>query len=308
MFLTKEKPEPAKEPDIIIVGGGKGGVGKSCLAVNMSVEIARRGWRAVIVDADLGCSNIETLLGMPPGAPLDDYFFDGDEGSLNSMITTSPYDNLSIVPGASGLLEATAPGDAHLKRFRSAIRTLDADVVVVDLDAGTRRDTLDLFLMASKSGIIVTTPEKTSMDNAFKFVRAVLFRKIGLFYKSPEVAQLLRHNETLPDFLASVEGCSAFERPVRDRIVNEVHALADSISPRIVVNRARNGYEAMVASNIVSKYIRNYLLIEPDLVGYVLFDKRIPEAVNSGKPFVVKLPKHKVTRNISTISNRLGYF
>lgn len=308
MFLTKEKPEPAKDPDIIVVGGGKGGVGKSCIAVNMAVEIARRGWRVVIVDADLGCSNVETLLGMPSGSPLDDYFFEGEEASLNAMIVPTPYENLSIVPGATGLLEATAPGDAHLKRFRNAIGNLDADVVVVDLDAGTRRDTLDLFLMASASGMIVTTPEKTSMDNAFKFVRAVLFRKIELFYKSPEVGQLLRYNETLPDFLASVEGCSAFERPIRDRIVNEVRALADSIKPRIVVNRARNGYEAMVASNIVSKYIRNYLLIEPDMVGYVLFDKRIPEAVNSGKPFVVKLPKHKVTRNISTISNRLGYF
>ena len=77
MFMTNEVPDSAHAPDLIVVGGGKGGVGKSCLAVNLSVEIARRGWRVVIVDADLGCSNIETLLGMPPGKPLDDYFFDG---------------------------------------------------------------------------------------------------------------------------------------------------------------------------------------------------------------------------------------
>lgn len=307
MYLTKDQPQPADEPDIIVVGGGKGGVGKSCLAVNMSVEIARRGWRVVIVDADLGCSNVETMLGMPPRSPLDDYFFDGADTSLSSLVTQSPYENLSIVPGASGLLAATAPGDDHLKRFRNAIRTLDADVVIVDLDAGTRRDTLDLYLIASKCGLIVTTPEKTSMDNAFKFVRAVLFRKIEKFYQSQEVGQLLRYNETIPDFLASVRGCGAFEQPVRDRIVNEVRTLAKSIQPKIVVNRARNGYEAMVASNIVSKYIRNYLLVEPDLAGYMLFDKRIPEAVNSGEPFVVKYPKHKVSRNISTIGNRLGY-
>jgi flagellar biosynthesis protein FlhG len=214
------------------------------------------------------------------------------------MITESPYTNLSIIPGATGLLEATEPGDIHLKRFRSAIRTLDA---------GTRRDTLDLFLLTQKSNLVVTTPEKTSIDNAFKFVRAVLFRRIENFYKSREVGQLLRYNETIPDFLSSVENCGQFDLRIRERIAKEVHTLASSIRPRIVVNRAQNGYEAMVASNILSKYIRNYLLMEPDFVGYMLFDKRIPEAVNSGIPFVVKFPKQKTTKNISTISNRLGY-
>ena len=307
MFLTQQQPSPKSQPEIIVVGGGKGGVGKSCLSVNMSVEIARRGWRVVLVDADLGCSNVETLLGMPPGAPLDDYFFDEDRLTLSSLLTDAPYENLRILPGASGLLEATDPGIDHMKRFRQAIRTLDADVVVVDLDAGTRRDTLDLFLLASKHGVMVTTPEKTSMDNVFKFARAVLYRKIEKFYQSPEVGQLLRYNETLPDFLESIAGCSAFDRPIRDRIVNEVRGLAASIQPRIVVNRARNGYEAMVASNIVSKYMRNYLMMEPDMAGYMLFDKRIPDAVNSGEPFVIKYPRHQVTRNVSTISNRLGY-
>lgn len=307
MFLTKDKPSPALEPEVIVVGGGKGGVGKSCLAVNLSVEIARRGWRVVIVDADLGCSNVETMLGMPPGAPLDDFFFAGEEGRLASILTASPFENLRIIPGASGLLEATSPGEDSLTRFRRAIRTLDADVVIVDLDAGTRRDTLDLFLIASKCGIVVTTPEKTSMDNAFKFVRAALFRRIELYYKSPEVGQLLRYNETIPDFLRSVEECPAFGKALKDRIVQEVTGIAASMTPHIVVNRARNGYEAMVACNIVSKYLRTYLLIEPESAGYMLFDKRIPEAVNSGKPFVLKYPKHKVSRNISTIGNRLGY-
>lgn len=307
MFLTQQQPSPVSQPDVIVVGGGKGGVGKSCLSVNMSVEIARRGWRVVLVDADLGCSNVETLLGMAPGMPLDDYFFHDDVPTLTSMLSESPYENLRILPGASGLLEAADPGIDHLQRFRQGIQSLDADVIIVDLDAGTRRDTLDLFLLASKYGVIVTTPEKTSMDNAFKFARAVLYRKIERFYKSPEVAQLLRFNETLPDFLESVAGCTAFEQSLRDRIITEVRALAASLDLRIVVNRARNSYEAMVASNIVSKYLRNHLLIDPDMAGYMLFDKRIPDAVNSGEPFIVKYPGRKVTENVSTISNRLGY-
>ena len=207
----------------------------------------------------------------------------------------------------TGLLSSASTKERKLEEFRYGIRALDADVVIVDLDAGTRAETLDLYLMAPTSGIVVITPEKTSIDNAFKFVRAVLYRRIEQFYQSSEVGQLLQMNETLPDFLASVEGCTSFEQQLRDRIVNEVRALSASISPKIVVNRANNAYEAQVAANILSKYIRNYLLMSPDTVGHLVFDKRIPEAVNLGIPFVKKYPKQTVTRNLHSISNRLGY-
>lgn len=307
MFLTQEQPKVNAQPDIIVVGGGKGGVGKSCLAVNLSLEIARRGWRTVVVDADLGCSNIETLFGMRPGAPLDDYFFDNEPKSLGSLLADTPYSNLRILPGASGLLEATDPGVDQLIRFRNAIHHIDADVVIVDLDAGTRRSTLDLFLLGSKSSIVVVTPEKTSMDNAFKFVRAALYRKIERFYDSPEVGRLLRYSETLPDFISDIERSKVLKHSLRGRIITEVCGLAASIHPKIVVNRARNPYEAMVTANIVSKYIRTHLLMEPDTLGHILFDKRIPDAVNLGIPFISKYPRHKVTRNVSTIGNRLGY-
>ncbi len=307
MFLAQKIPSPRSEPELIVVGGGKGGVGKSCVSVNLATEIAHRGHRVVIVDADLDCSNVETLLGMPPGKPLDSHLRNHDPEALNSLTVETPYPNLRMIPGTTGLISTGNARAQKLAQFRHGIRTLDADVVIVDLDAGTRPETLDLFLLAPTTGLVVITPEKTSMDNAFKFVRAVLYRRIERFYQSEEVGQLLQMNETLPDFLESVEGCSSFDRKLRDRIVNEVQALSASIHPRIIVNRAANPYEAQVAANILSKYIRNYLLMTPDTVGHMVFDKRIPEAVNSGVPFVKKYPKHKITRNLHAISNRLGY-
>ena len=307
MFLAQEIPHPHSEPQLIVVGGGKGGVGKSCLAVNLATEIAQRGRRVVLVDADLDCSNVETLLGLPPGDPLDRHFDKKASESLHSLLVDTPYTNLKMIPGTTGLLSTSKTSCTSLDDFRYGVRALDADLVIVDLDAGTRPETLDTYLMAPATGLVVITPEKTSIDNAFKFVRAVLYRRIEQYYQSEEVGQLLQMNETLPDFLESVSGCSLFERPLRDRIVNEVRALAASIRPNIVVNRAANAYEAQVAANILSKYIRNHLLMSPDTVGHLVFDKRIPEAVNSGVPFVMKFPKQMVTRNLHTISNRLGY-
>ncbi|MCF6283736.1 MAG: P-loop NTPase, partial [Candidatus Hydrogenedentes bacterium] len=61
-------------PEILVVGGGKGGVGKTCFSVNTAVEIARRGWRVILLDADLSCSNIETVLGFRSNKRLDDFF------------------------------------------------------------------------------------------------------------------------------------------------------------------------------------------------------------------------------------------
>jgi Mrp family chromosome partitioning ATPase len=58
---------PALLPELMVVGGGKGGVGKTCFSVNLAVEIARRGWRVVLVDADLSCSNVEAMLGVTAG-------------------------------------------------------------------------------------------------------------------------------------------------------------------------------------------------------------------------------------------------
>lgn len=307
MLLAQEIPIPSSEPEIIAVGGGKGGVGKSCVSVNLATEIAQRGYRAVIVDADLDCSNVETLLGMPPGESLDSQFRMKSPEALNNLAVDSPYVNLKVIPGTTGLLSISKTKQQKLEQFRYGIRSLEADVVIVDLDAGTRPETLDLFLMAPTTGLVVITPEKTSIDNAFKFVRAVLYRRIEQFYQSKEVGKLLEMNETLPDFLNSVESCTSFKQELRARIINEVTALSRSICPRILVNRATNPYEAQVAANILSKYIRNYLLMSPDTVGHMVFDKRIPEAVNLGVPFVKKFPKHKITRNLHNISNRLGY-
>ncbi|NLT61085.1 MAG: MinD/ParA family protein, partial [Candidatus Hydrogenedentes bacterium] len=86
-------------PEILVVGGGKGGVGKTCLAVNLAVEIARRGWRVIIVDADLSCSNVETVLGTRSDRKLDDFFYQRGGKDLRQIVCETQYDNLQIIPG-----------------------------------------------------------------------------------------------------------------------------------------------------------------------------------------------------------------
>ncbi len=305
--MIDDKPVRRESPEIVVVGGGKGGVGKTCLSANMAVDIARKGWRVILVDADLSCSNIELVLGVRTEAKLDDFFHQQGPKDLGPLVSETPYDNLSIIPGTSGLLSVANPKYQQKVAFIRELRKLKADLVIIDLDAGAQLNTLDFFLLAETNGILVITPEKTSIDNAFKFLRSALFRKIERFYKSPDVARLLQRSETLDGFLRSIQRAGEFDENLKKQLTTEMIGLAQAVRPKIVVNRARNSYEAELAANILAKNARQHLMIEPQKLGHILFDKIVPEAVNSGVPYIVSHPRLKISGCISKIANHLGY-
>lgn len=307
MYLCAEPNLQKKAPEVLVVASGKGGVGKSCFAVNTAVAIARKGWRVVLVDADLGCSNVETILGTRSERRLDDFFLQKGRKDLAPIVCETHYENLRLIPGATGLLEVSNPRYAQKQAFVRELQRLDADVVIVDLESGTHFNALDIFLVSETGGVLVVTPEKTSLDNAFKFLRAALFRRIERFYQSPEVGILLKWSERLDDFLTCIRGSDVFDGAARQRVCGEILALAQSMHPRIVVNKAHDAYEAQVAANILAKHARQHLRMEPANIGFLYFDKCVPEAVNSGTPFVVSHPQLKISGCVTDIANRLGY-
>lgn len=308
MHLNQPAHELRSTPEILVVGGGKGGVGKTCIAVNCAVEIARRGWRVVLLDADLSCSNIETVLGYRASVHLDDFFHQKGGKDLSAVLSNTPYDNLRLIPGTTGLLDVANPRYQQKLALIRELRTLDADLVIIDLDAGAHLNTLDFFLMTETNGILVITPERTSIDNAFKFLRAALFRRIERFYQSPELGLLLRRLETLSDFIECIQKADCFEDTTREQVCQELHRLARSFRPKIVVNKVNNAYEAKVAANILAKYTRQLLCIEPENLGFVYYDNYVSEAVNTGVPFIVSRPRLKVSACVVDVANRLGYF
>ena len=84
--------------------------------------------------------------------------------------------------------------------------------------------------------------------------------------------------------------------------------LARAFRPKVVVSKATNAHEAKIAANILTKFARQHLCIEPENLGFVYFDKYVSEAVNSGVPFVVGKPQDKISGCIVDMANRLGYF
>lgn len=295
-------------PRIIAIGGGKGGVGKTCFAVNTAVEIARRGWRVVIVDADLSCANVETMLGMHAKRRLDDFFDLRRPCSLASITEETPYENLRIIAGTTGLLDVANPRFQQKEALIGELQALDADVIIVDLDAGARLNTLDFFLVTLSHGVLIITPERTSIDNAFKFLRAALYRRIERFYDVPEVGLLLKRHASMNAFLQAIDGAPGFSPELRDQVRHELTVLARSFRPKIVVNKVNNAYEAQIAAQILAKHARDHLLVRPECLGYIYFDQAVSEAVNSGIPVVLSRPRLRVSGCVVDMANRLGYF
>jgi len=307
--LFEQYPAVKRKPQILTVGGGKGGVGKTCVAVNLAVTVAERGWRTVIVDADLSCANVEAVLGIQAQSRLDDLFRTAKSPQdIQSYCTPTAYPKLQLIAGASGAGASSRPRPQQKSLVFSGLESLDADLVIVDLDAGAHLTGIDFFLLARPHGLVVITPERTSIDNAFKFLRACLFRQIERFYDAPELVSLLRRYDDLDRFLIALDKLDLIESVFREQLVEEILAIARAFQPKLIVNKAQSAYEAKIAANILAKLTRNHLRFEAQSLGFLHFDSAVSEAVNCGTPFVTGRPRLPLSGCIGDMANRLGYF
>jgi flagellar biosynthesis protein FlhG len=160
----------------IAIGGGKGGVGKSTIAANVALAIARLGHRVTLIDADLGAANLHTMLGVvnPPVGLAD--FLDHRVETLDQLKTPVILPTLTLVPGTS------RPGSANLGkadklRLLDAIARLDADCVVIDVGAGASFNVVD-FVAAADHKLLVLTPQLPSLHNAYALLKACVHRVV----------------------------------------------------------------------------------------------------------------------------------
>lgn len=165
-----ETPLPALPA--LAVTGGKGGVGKTCVAVNLALTLAEIGLKPLLVDLDLGLANADVMLGVTPGTTL----FDVIEGHkpVASAIHRSP-SGLAFVPAASGRDELTRLQGRQIQRLlRELGRTaaMGYDLLVIDTAAGIGRE-VALPLVASKVVLVVVTPEPTSLADAYALIKVL---------------------------------------------------------------------------------------------------------------------------------------
>lgn len=173
--IKKKKEKPVTTARVITITSGKGGVGKSNLAVNLAVQLRKADKKVLIFDADFGLANIEVMFGAVPKYNLSDLIYQGKR--MKEIITPGPME-IGFISGGSGIIGLNNLFHDQIMYLIHAMEELNelADYILIDTGAGISDQVLE-FVLASPEVLLVTTPEPSSLTDAYSLVKAL--------YRSP---------------------------------------------------------------------------------------------------------------------------
>lgn len=160
---------------LIAITSGKGGVGKTTIAVNLAVKLSQMGRRIVLIDVDLGTANADVICNVAPTDTLA-HVVAGRLRLVDALIDAPG--GFRLAPGASGLAQMAALNEAERQRLLDQMQQvrLDADLVLVDTGAGVGPGVLH-FAAAADQVLVVATPEPTSITDAYAVIKTVVRRR-----------------------------------------------------------------------------------------------------------------------------------
>ncbi|MEQ8689663.1 MAG: MinD/ParA family protein [Pseudomonadales bacterium] len=176
---------------VVAVTGGKGGVGKTNVCVNLGVALAQMERRVTLLDADLGLANVDVLLGLKPRHTIKDVL--EATCAMRDVVVQGPH-NLKIVPAASGLQEMVKLGPQEHAGLISAFSEIahSMDILLIDTAAGIADEVVN-FLCAAQEIVVVVCNEPTSITDAYALIK-ILNQKYGI-NKVRVVANMVRNDE-----------------------------------------------------------------------------------------------------------------
>ncbi|RMG12490.1 MAG: hypothetical protein D6729_16455 [Deltaproteobacteria bacterium] len=270
-----------RTPDrIVAVGGGKGGVGKSVVASNLAIAMAQAGRRVVLLDADLGAANLHTLFGITRPARCLAGFLSRAQESLEEVRIHTAVPGLDLIPGAGAVPGVANPGWGRKQRLLRHIRSLDADVVVLDVGAGTSFDVVDLYNEADLR-LVVMTPQLTSVQNAYAFTKAAVYRLLDRL--AGERAQLGGSE------VDRVEGRLRATEAADPALAARMRAALSGAGFRLVGNQTFEQKDGRVY-HALSRMIFDFLSVQAPVMGWLWASRRIHDSVSGRIPHLLVAP------------------
>jgi flagellar biosynthesis protein FlhG len=305
-LATKSELPVQNMKKIWAIGGGKGGVGKSLVSANVAICLALMGHKVVAVDLDLGGANLHTCLGLPiPTTTLSDYV-SKKVTNFEDLLVPTPINNLKIISGAQDELGMANLKHMHKTQIIQKLHELDADYILFDLGAGTAFNTIDFFITADK-GILVVLPEPTSIENTYRFIKSVFYRRLKMVDGVADIEHLI--NESMNAKLTSggttspsdlVRRIAEINPEIGLKIKNEMSLFR----PNLIINQVRSQADIDIGYSIQS-ICRKYFGIEMTFPGYLDYDQSVWQSVRKRKPLLIEFPNSKLVNNFDRIVHRL---
>ncbi len=288
------------------IGGGKGGSGKSFITTNLGICLSKLGIGVVLIDADLGGANLHTFLGIsPPALSLSD-FIRKRVPHLREVLIPTAVPNLQLLTGAQDLLGAVDAKSVQKQKLVRSIRSLDSDTALVDLGAGNSSSVLDFFLI-SDGGILVVTPEPTSIENSYRFLKSAFYRRLRKSVSSSSIKALIdgaldQKNEmgiqNPYDLIHAARGVNEGEA---QRMIEEIEAFR----PNLILNQVRSKKDIEIGFSIRSACLK-YFGIRLHYLGYVVYDQDVNQSIRHRRPLVLENPRSRAAQCVMEIASKLA--
>lgn len=290
---------------IIAVGGGKGGIGKSFVSSSLAIFLAHMGFETTLVDLDLGAANLHTSLGVGlPEIGINEYL-ENPNLSLQDVTTKTIYPRLSLIAGSTENYNATNVSDEQKTRLMSSLYKLNTKFIVLDLSAGTHDTTIDFFLCATRR-LVVMTPEPSSIENAYRFMKASFYRRLKRF-------EFQLHLQDLIEGVMSNKNEWGIRSPSDLlRVVCEqdptngerLRRLMDQMQFELILNQSRSFKDSELGPQMKS-VCQKYFGVPCDLIGQLEYDNAVWQSLRKKKPLLIEYPHSRLYAQLLSISRRL---
>jgi flagellar biosynthesis protein FlhG len=295
-------------PRIFPIGGGKGGSGKSFITANLGVLLAKKNKKVMLIDLDLGGSNLHTFFGLKSiPTDLNDFLNKKIKNLLDVAVPTGVA-NLLLISSLNCPIEVSNLFHAQKVKLLKAIQKLPFDFVLMDLGAGTNFNTLDFFL-ASNEGLFVITPEPTSIENTFRFIKAVYLRRVK------QLLKLKEYNRLVQDFMritsqADVRSSSDIA-DVIEYIIEQDQAYGKALRQKLsefqlkfVLNQFRKQTDSTLGDKI-ERVCNRHFYSHFQFLENIEFDDRVYDSIYLKEVYIVKYPYTATATALQNIAAKI---
>jgi len=274
---------------IVSFASGKGGVGKSTTVSNLSLLLARSGMDVVVIDLDVGGADLHVLFGeLSPNKTLSDFMARkvDDLEAIAQPVTWCP--RLRLIAGTGETLRNTNPPAPTKRRLERHLRQLKADVILVDIGAGTNYHSLDFFLWGDVQ-VVIATPDPTAVLDLYKFVKLAATRKVLAALGSRDPAGEVFFAEDFRSLEQLLAAAAADSPETETRARNALRGFA----PALLLNNT-SGDRASLAR--ITQVIKRFLGSDAVVLGQIPSDPAVVSSVRRFLPVVEREPNAPAAR------------